>query len=167
VGVKNSAWGTDCTVVNTLHLSQPPGATANLQNLACLAHFPRGPDVDFALQTVYLPLQMCHEIPQCFTVCRRQQFQRLVENFQLFIWIGGFWNTDVHGHHTDGKTGMAAWRTAGPHSSLGLFIYRTYPNFIEEDVLIRSSEHSQDVIALDKESSPPKLLSTKGLHAAY
>lgn len=48
-----------------------------------------------SLQLVHLPLQMCHEIPQCFTVCRWQQFQRLMENFQLFIRIGGFWNTDV------------------------------------------------------------------------
>lgn len=161
MGVNINAWGIDCAPVNTPHHSQPPGATSNLQNLACLAHFPRGPDVDFALQTVYLPLQMCHEIPQCFTVCRWQQFQRLVENFQLFIWIGGFWNTDVHGHHTHSQNShMAGWEwwPAGEQDLTALFIYRTYPTFMMEDLLTQSSEHSQAVIVLDKESSPQIVL---------
>lgn len=46
-------------------------------------------------------------------------------------------------------------RRAGPHSSVGLLIYRTYPNLFVEDLPIqRCLEHGQDVIGFRQRKLP-------------
>lgn len=88
-----------------------------------------------------------------------------MENFQLFIRIGGFWNTDVQlsphvqPKFTHRKTAAVAYRAHRDPQFCWVTYSQNTPK--SHSVLFACpetcSEHSQDVIVLDKESSPHQI----------